>query len=42
MADQDYVRAKEKLMALLKLNPENSEIRLMIARLDAIIKASGM
>lgn len=41
-AKQDYVRARRQLEALLKIAPKNTEVKLMKARLDVIIKAKGL
>jgi hypothetical protein len=41
MAQQKYEEAKKQLEALLKIDPQNKEIVIMISRLDAIIKAKG-
>ncbi len=40
MAKQEYEKAKVQLEALLKIDPENREVKAMLNRLEAIIKAS--
>jgi hypothetical protein len=36
---KEYEKAKAQLEALLKIDPDNREVKLMISRIDAIIKA---
>lgn len=39
MEKQEYEKAKAQLESLLKIDPENMEVRLMLSRIEAIIKA---
>lgn len=38
VAKQDYVNARTRLNALLKIDPENSEIKQMLTRIETVIK----
>jgi hypothetical protein len=39
VANQEYEKAKVQLEALLKIDPENKEVKVMLNRIEAIIKA---
>lgn len=39
VTNQEYEKAKTQLEALLKIDPENKEVKLMLNRIEAIIKA---
>ena len=42
LSKQDYENAKAQLVALLKIDPENTEVKLMLDRISAVIKAKGI
>jgi hypothetical protein len=39
MLDHNYEKAKEQLLVLLKLSPDDAKIKLMLDRVEAIIKS---
>lgn len=41
MAKFEYEKAKSELKALLKIEPDNREIKTIVNRLEAVIRAKG-